>query len=234
MAKYIKHRIARGDTIQGIAIRHTGNVEAWKEIVEYNGLKHPYIVDSTREKAKSPEDLLTTGDVLVIPIVKDLLDTNVDSLGVKDKDDIMNLALGKDLALSGEDNPVNIPGGSDGLFSLVADGKGDVAIAKGIRNIEQSIINRLLTRRGSLLSDPEYGSELEAILGSKTTSFTRELVDIEVMNTVARDGRVAEVTRVDSYIEADTYKGEFLITLHALDEMFTLVIEGTEGGIYIR
>ena len=46
MARYKKHTIIYGETMQSIAQMETGSVNDWIKIAEYNSLVYPYIVDT--------------------------------------------------------------------------------------------------------------------------------------------------------------------------------------------
>lgn len=233
MARYRKHIISRGDTIQGIAQKYTGDTSYWKQVVEYNDLKYPYLVDTTAERQLNPEHVLTIGDTIVIPIEQNLLDVDVSSLGTRDKDLIMKLSLGMDLSGIGGGRRYQQHGTRDEVFELTANGRGDIALAVGVDNAKQAIIARLLTRTGSLINHPTYGSEIETLLGSPATSMTLKLVDDEILRTIKKDGRVSTANKVKSQIDNEIYSGEFEVTLYSIDELFTLVINNEEGIVDI-
>lgn len=233
MARYRKHIITRGDTIQSIAQKYTGSSEYWKKIVAYNDLKYPYLVNTTSERVLNPEHVLTTGDTIIIPIEQSLMDIDTSSLGVRDKDLILKLSLGVDLSGVEGSKRYQQHGTRDEVFELTADGKGDIKTTIGVDNIKQAVIARLLTRRGSLINHPGYGSEIETLIGSPVHSLTLRLVDDEILRTIKKDGRVSNVNKVGSQIDNEIYSGEFEVFIHSIDEMFTLVIENVEGEIKI-
>lgn len=61
MARYKKHTIVYGETMQSIAQMETGSVNDWIKIAEYNSLVYPYIVDTMQEKMANIEHLATPG-----------------------------------------------------------------------------------------------------------------------------------------------------------------------------
>lgn len=234
MARYRKHIITRDDTLQSIAQRYTGSSEYWKSIVTYNKLEYPYFVDTPAEKLKQPESVLTLGDTVIIPIEQNLLDVDTDSLGTRDKDLILKLSLGSDLNISRGDKRYKQHGTRDEVFELVGDGKGDIALAQGVENIKQVVIARLLTKRGSLINSPNYGSDLDDLIGRPANSLTLKMVDNEIQQVLKTDGRVSEVTRVHSQIDKEVYSGEFEVYIYSTDELFRIIVEGGESGLVIR
>lgn len=234
MARYRKHIITREDTLQTISQRYTGDIQQWIRIAEYNNLRYPYLVDTTKEKEKQPEKVLTVGDTILIPIEQNMLDVDASSLGNRDRDLIMSLSLGMDLDVSGGDKRYQQHGTRDEVLELTGDGSGDIAIARGVDNIKQALIARLLTRKGALINHPNYGSELEDLIGEPANSMTKELVDNEILRTLKKDRRISEVRLVSSNINNEVYFGEFEIYLYSIDEMFTLVVENNEEGLVIR
>lgn len=234
MARYRKHIISRDDTIQSISQRYTGSSSHWKKIVDYNRLKYPYLVESTSDKLEHLEDVLTLGDTIIIPIEQNLLDVDAKSLGNRDRDLILSLALGSDLNITGGEKRYQQHGTRDEVFELSGNGMGDILIASGVENIKQTIIARLLTKRGSLINHPNYGSDLEDLLGSPATSITLELVDNEILQNIKKDNRISDATKVYSQIDKEVYTGEFEINIYSIDEMFTLVVDDSEGGLVIR
>lgn len=234
MARYRKHIISRGDTMQSIAQKYAGRTDYWKKIVEYNDLKYPYLVDTTKERQDRPENVLTIGDTIIIPIEQNILDVESSSLGNRDKDLVTKLSLGVDLSGTGGDKRYQQHGTRDEVFELTGDGKGDIALAAGVENIRQAVIARLITRRGSLINNPNYGSELETLLGKPVNSMTLKLVDDEIVRTIKKDGRISEVIKVDSNINNEVYSGEFEAYIYSIDEMFRLVVENIEGEVVVQ
>ena len=233
MARYRKHIVTRGDTIQSIANRYTGDIGFWRELVAYNNLKHPYLVDSTEEKLKNPDYLLTIGDTMIIPIEQSILDHNPNRMNLGDRDKIMEMSLGTDLSGIGGDKVYQQHGTRDEVFELSANGKGDIALARGVDNVKQALIARLLTSKGSLTNHPNYGSELETLIGSPVTTMTMKLVNDEILRTLKKDGRVARVDMIESNIDGEVYFGEFEVYIPSIDELFTLTIAEYERGIRI-
>lgn len=233
MARYRKHVISKGDTIQGISDRYTGNINLWRKIVEHNNLRHPYIVETTEEKLKNLESLVTIGDTIIIPIEQNTLHLGAQKFNTGEKDIIMELSLGSDISGTENNTLHQNQGTRDEVFELSANGRGDIALAKGVDNVKQAVIARLLTRRGSLTNHPSYGSELESLIGSPINMMTLKLVDDEILRTIKKDERVSSVRKVHSELVEETYRGEFEAYIASIDELFAIVIEEYEEGIRV-
>lgn len=232
MARYKKHTVRQGDTMQAISQSATGDVNNWIKIVEYNQLVYPYIVDTPNEKMANVEHLVTIGDQLIIPIETSLLDINPTDLNRRDRDFVLSLALGRDLNMTADENYYKNKGTSDEILALSADGKGDLSTVQGVDNLKQAINAKLLTAKGSLLLHPEYGSDLHKLFGKVTTEQAK-LIEIEICRVVATDKRIRTVV-LDSYtLEEDTYKGVYTVEIQSFEEAFNFVIQGDTNGTII-
>lgn len=225
MARYVNHTIVYGDTIQSIAQQRAGSASLWEDIVEYNNLDYPYIVETLAEKMENPDNLRTVGDTIIVPIEIDLLDTNLESLGYRDRDLILGLALGRDLKVGYDEESVANKAMHGEILGLQADNSGDIEVVQGVENLRQATINRLLTPKGSLFLHPEYGSDFYKYIGRKNTEEVMTMIEDEITSTIQKDNRVDNVEVVDSRIEADNYFGEFRVILHSLQEYFEIVVE---------
>ena len=78
--------------------------------------------------------------------------------------------------------------------------KGDIAIISGKENVLQSIVNRLNTRRGELseLGHPEYGSDLEDVIGMPNTPDTLRIIETYVRDALKDERRIESVLRVEA------------------------------------
>lgn len=227
MARHRKHIITRGDTVHGIAQRHTGDPENWTRIIDYNNLKYPYITDSPKKKRERPESLLTIGDTIYVPLSADIgekvdEEDNTDNVGRS-----LNNKLGMDLKLS---SVYRESGTSDGVFGLVGDGAGDLGVVKGRSNVVQATLLRLNSRLGSLINHETYGSDIHKLIGSKSTVMTQRLLDNEIELTIRKDGRVSNVIKEYSEMVTDGYVGEFTVELQSVDERFKVGFNENSGA----
>jgi phage baseplate assembly protein W len=74
----------------------------------------------------------------------------------------------------------------------------DFALVSGRDNLAQAVIVRLLTPRGELaeLAHPDYGSRLHELIGRPNTETTRHLVRLYILESLAREPRLAQVLEV--------------------------------------
>jgi len=75
----------------------------------------------------------------------------------------------------------------------------DLAIASGLDNLTQALVNRLKTRRGELaaLGHPEYGSRHHELIGEPNVARTRNLIKLYVLQALRDEPRVERVVRAD-------------------------------------
>lgn len=73
----------------------------------------------------------------------------------------------------------------------------DLAVASGVPQAAQLLVNRLATRRGELagLGHPDYGSRHHELVGEPNTERTRNLVKLYVLEALRAEPRVAKVLR---------------------------------------
>ena len=233
MARYKKYVIAPQDTLQTIAQHEMGTVTAWQGIAEYNNLEYPYVVDTVSEKLTNSEHLVTIGDTIIIPYEIDLLDTDVESLGQRDKDLIMGLALGRDIEIKYQEESFANMGIHGEAFGITTSERGDIKTVSGIDNLKQAVINQLLTPRGTLMMHPTYGSDLYRYIGRQATYENMVMIEDEILATIQQDLRVENASAVGSKIIDERYFGEFVINLYTLQEYFELVVEMDESGSFI-
>ena len=109
----------------------------------------------------------------------------------------------------------------------------DLAVAAGVPQAVQFLVNRLSTRRGELaaLGHPDYGSRHHELVGEPNTERTRNLVKIYVLDALRAEPRVAKVLRcVVRTIERDVVRVELTLRLLEHDEPLNLVVPIDLGG----
>lgn len=127
----------------------------------------------------SNKRILTIGDTIYIP--------SEDGNNVAESADIetmLNLLGGEDLALE----PMT---GYERSFT--ADGFGDIKSVNGLANIEQAVIDRLMTEKGELPLHPEYGTDLATVIGTAQTPYSAKLAEIEIYESLAYEDRITDV-----------------------------------------
>jgi hypothetical protein len=225
MARYKTHIIVYGDTPQIIAEREMGDVSQWIKLVSSNNLHYPYIVDTDEEKSVDPNHLVTLGDTIIIPIEKTLADVDTNRLSKHDKKELVDIVLGSDLQLDLYQHKEDIHGTDDGILELTGNGKGDIKLAKGLENIKQMLLLRLLTPKGSLPLHPDYGSDIQEIIGNKNTVETANMLNTTIENCLDADSRILN-SALDRYTIDDTYyTSSWDIKLQSFDTYFKLLIQ---------
>lgn len=233
MVNFKQHTIRYGETIQSIAQDELGDITQWIALAQFNNLRHPYIVDTLEEKLVNPDHRRTIGDTLLIKLDNDStsnLITNLSSATVFDKEEIMALALGKDLDILPLPRNIASPGYDAEVFEMKGDGKGGVATKRGIANLQQSLYIRLITPIGSYIGHPDYGSKVDMYLGMKNTEENATLIDIEIERTLRTDGRVKSVINNGHTISGNSYSASFTVTSYSLQEAFQFVVTSINSG----
>lgn len=73
----------------------------------------------------------------------------------------------------------------------------DFATASGRENLAQAVVVRLLTPLGELAAlHPDYGSKLPDLIGSENTAAVRHRAKGYILQSLAKEPRIAEVVRV--------------------------------------
>lgn len=229
--RFKKHVVQHEETMQAIAQRYYGDVSYWIDLVEHNNLKYPYIVETDEEKMQDPERLASTGDTIIIPIESDLTDVSAKEINSRDKDVLVELALGRDLNITADEKYFNEHGTSDNILAFSTNGNGDLDTVKGIDNMKQQLQARLLTPRGSLMLHPNYGSDLHNLFGLNIPE-QATLIEMEVLRTLTSDNRVKSANLVDWKIQGNVYSGQFSVEIKSVEESINFVLGQDEEGIF--
>lgn len=229
--RFKKHVVQYEETMQAIAQRYYVDVSYWIDLVEHNNLKYPYLVETDEEKMQDPERLASTGDTIIIPIESDLTDVSAKEINSRDKDVLVELALGRDLNITADEKYFNEHGTSDNILAFSTNGNGDLDTVKGIDNMKQQLQARLLTPRGSLMLHPNYGSDLHNLFGLNIPE-QATLIEMEVLRTLTADNRVKSANLVDWKIQGDVYSGQFSVEIKSVEESINFVLGQDEEGIF--
>lgn len=73
---------------------------------------------------------------------------------------------------------------------------GDLALVKGLENLKQALLRRLVTHPGRLIHRPEYGVGIKDFQNAPLTLKTKETVAQRIGDNFIRDPRVNEVLGV--------------------------------------
>lgn len=225
MARYKKHIIVYDDTPQIIAEREMGDVSKWIDLVKFNNLHYPYFVDTPEEKLKDLNHLKTLGDTIIIPIEKTLADISTETLPKRDKAKLEEIVLGTDLSLDKYEKTIRAHGTEDEIVELTGNGKGDLKLVSGIDNIKQTLLMRLLTPKGALPLHPDYGSDIQSLIGHKNTLDIADKVSTTIQEVLEADPRIRTARLVTYDVGEIYYQSSWEIELQSFDTYFTVLIQ---------
>jgi len=99
---------------------------------------------------------------------------------------------------------------------------GDLKLVKGLANLEQALIRRIITGVYELPKHPDYGSNLKNMIGKAIAYNIPQMIGYEIIRTLKQDPRVTEVKDVKIQIigEAANVSCQVII-----DNAFTLPLE---------
>lgn len=233
MVKFREHVISYGDTMQSIAQSTLGNMSLWTEIVTFNNLRYPYIVDTVEEKLKNPEHLKTIGDTILVRITADEQSQLISSLKRMNEfsqEEIYALALGKDLNIFPQSSSSITPGIDSEILELKGNARGQIATVRGVENLKQALFIRIATPLGSYIGHPNFGSKIHNFIGKLNTKENISLLNIEVERAVRTDGRVTDVDLVNYIVKGNMYAAHLKIRTITLDEAFDFIISTRNSG----
>jgi hypothetical protein len=170
-----------GDTIQMVAMRELGAADRWPELVAYNGLAPPYLVDSLQgiEESGDAGTVLLAGMHMRVPAMQPENE-------VSSPDDI----FGTDIEL-----------GQDGFLSASAGG--DLQLVEDLPNLSQALRLRLGTYQNELVWHPMYGNPLFKLIGQKPDAVTLQYAAALGERTLRSDPRIDSIARIESFVGAD-------------------------------
>lgn len=93
---------------------------------------------------------------------------------------------------------------SDPVFRKPYENLEDIARVTGVENVQQSLVNRIMTRRGELekLGHPEYGSRHYELIGEPNTESNRNLVKFHILECLSHEPRIERIEKAS--VKADT------------------------------
>jgi hypothetical protein len=233
LANYKKHIISYGETLQSIAQDELGDWTQWYSIAQLNNLKYPYIADTVAQK-NAGSNMVMMGDTILINLPDTMnqsdLVASLATMSTFDQDELIALALGKDIDIMPLTNSVNsAPGLSSQTFEMKGV-NGSLKLVKGLDNLRQSLFIRLMTPKGSYLGHPEYGSMMDMYIGMKNTEENAQLLDLEIQRTIWTDGRVTNVIFNGHSISSNSYTASFTVYTMTTEQAFDFVVNAQANG----
>lgn len=174
--------VGQGDTIQGLAARHLGDVKKWMDLVIVNGLKPPWITSGP----KLP-NTLQPGSTITIPISRPEAATNVLSTGSETQ-------VGESQAVANLGTDFELVQQSNGRWAWEIDtrhGSTDARKISGINNLGQAIQARLRTVRGENIMFPSIG--MPRLIGMSPLVDQRTEAQLRVRQQIGADPRMDRI-----------------------------------------
>lgn len=216
--------------MQSIAQKLYGDMSKWRMLVNLNHLEYPYLVEAPEQKLNNPEHLLTWGDELLLPNNEnDLQRASENKIIESDtphyQPSYYDNILGMDLYL---DISTDVPL-SEQLGVLEADGHTFKRVT-GVENLKQSLILRILTRRGTLLLHPNYGSQLPKMLGKPMNAARLADAANELERVITTDTRVDQVKVTKTLLTYDQIFLDALVAPIGGERAFDIYLYKTQTG----
>lgn len=230
MSSYKHYILKQGDTLQSIAQTLYSDIDEWRMLVNLNHLHYPYIVTTAQQKMNDPEHLLTYGDELLLPNdAQTFNEANqnkiIESNTPHYQPAYYDTVLGTDIKLNiSTDVPL-----SEQLGVIEANNS-DLETVTGIQNLKQSLINRILTRRGTLLFHPNYGSQLPNMLGKPMNHALLEDACTELSRTITTDTRVAKCKVSKSLLSYNDIFMNAIVTPIKYAQAFNIYLYRSKNG----
>lgn len=181
LAGYRRVTVLVGDTLQRIALRELGDAARWYDLVNLNGLRHPYLAAGPADGAPG---ILAPGQTIKVP------SDAPDPSGVTGSDGV----FGTDAELR--------------AGVLVATAGGDFATITDSANLKQAILHRIAVRPGELLYHPAYGCQIHDLLGRGGDAVANQLGALFVDRALRADPRIARTERTVASIGGDVLRVE--------------------------
>lgn len=226
---YVNHTVIAEDTLPKLAQRYLGDASRWQEIAILNELEYPFIVNEFRS-AGTPKTVKAIGETLLIP-----LEESIEDAPLYELQEGYDRLLGEDIDLISSllneygDTFLNFTEGEQA--EMFADAHGDIRTVKGLRNLQQALLLRLMTPQGSLLHHPDYGSQIHDLIGKPETPNLLQKIKIELERTIRSDERVEDVVISDVTSEGGVVRATIQIKPIGLDKMFELGLNLNLSGV---
>lgn len=151
-------------------------------------------------------DVLVTGDTIYIP-------TDYSAVVPDDIEKMLDFIGGEDLVLDIEGD-------------LVIEEGGDLASVHGVDNIRYAVTARLKTEIMDFTYHPEYGTDIQDLVGRPNVASREKLMEIAIYRSLAQENRITGVTIYNVSIAGTTVSVDLLykVAMNGVSDRVTLVI----------
>ena len=163
-SNYTSYSLGEGETLLEVAFKTLGNEDSWVILKDINSW-----VSFDRNAKNAPAAI---GETILIPAAASLQVRQNPLLSSKTQEDL----LGVDLALNINDLRFN----GDDLF-----------LSKGVSNLEQNVVHRVLTLKGEIPNLNAFG--LEELIGSKASEASIDYIKLMISKSLLSDTRINSI-----------------------------------------
>ena len=163
-SNYTSYSLGEGETLLEVAFKMLGDEDSWVILKDINSW-----VSFDRNAKNAPPAI---GETINIPAVASLQVRQNPLLSSRTKEDL----LGVDLALNVNDLKFN---GDDLLLN------------KGVSNLEQNVVHRVLTLKGEIPNLSSFG--LEELIGSKASEASIDYIKLMISKSLLSDTRINSI-----------------------------------------
>jgi hypothetical protein len=220
-----KVQISSGDTLTSLAAKHMGNARLWQYIAIINGLTYPFSSDiASRDLSKKSDEhpfnsSLGIGDFILIPSnntpIQDYIGTSI--LGTFLTEPLEHHLFGTNFALDpiyNKLNDTNIYTNNRIRYDIPINkekGSMDVKLVRGLPNLVQAIILRVIVEKGSAILYKKFG--LNRIVSLGFTPSDLENAKYRIREAILSDARIDSIEQLTLVQEEDGLKCDLSISV---------------------
>lgn len=182
--------VEQGDTLVSLAARYLGDGRKWQDLAILNDLNPPFIFDKdiTSDDKGFGRTMFLGNKILVPNFVRSMANRELlPILGVPADAPTDQRFLGSDFQLvKVSDN--------EQLYDFKIDtdnGSNDFCINYGMDTLQQAILLRIITEKGSDILYKRVG--LDPIVGLKYTPIDEEMIKLRIINSIMADTRISGI-----------------------------------------
>lgn len=116
-------------------------------------------------------------------------------------------------------------------LSCVSGLTAELRVVRGKRLLAEALVRRLITPRGMLIDDPNYGTDLREYIGHEFTRASLARMKAEIQAELEKDERVIAVNVVRADFLAATRTLALELAIEAGEETFPLVVNITDVSV---